>query len=104
MQDPQKVSPGSLMPKFPWLISDDMDLSTLPNKINAMITLGVPYPEGYAKQAQTDLEEQARKISADLKSQGVVVSPNKEIVALIAYLQRLGTDITKADKEEEITK
>lgn len=103
MQDPQKVSPGSLMPKFPWLITNDMDLSTLPRKINAMITLGVPYPKGYASQARTDLEAQARKIAVELKSQGVVVSPNKEIIALIAYLQRLGTDITKADKEQEVT-
>ena len=102
MQDPQKSSPGSLMPKFPWLINDDMDLSKLPEKIDAMITLGVPYPEGYDKKASTDLETQARKIVTDLKSQGVVVSPNKEIVALIAYLQRLGTDITKADKEQEV--
>ena len=103
MEDPQKVNSESLMPKFPWLITDDMDLTSLSKKIDAMITLGVPYPEGYDKQAEADLETQAAKIVDDLKSQGVVVSPKKEIVALIAYLQRLGTDITKADKEQTAT-
>ena len=62
-----------------------------------MITLGVPYSAGYDKQANTDLMTQANSIAADLKTNGAPIESNKELVALIAYLQRLGIDI-KAEK------
>lgn len=58
-----------------------------------MQKLGVPYPEGYDQQAVADLEAQAAGIATGLKDAGIAVMPNTEIVALIAYLQRLGTDI-----------
>jgi len=57
--------------------------------------LGVPYPEGYDETAIDDLRVQAESIVAGLKESGVEVLPETEIVALIAYLQRLGTDISK---------
>ena len=60
-----------------------------------MRTLGVPYAADYAAQANQDLMIQAKGIAADLNKDGIKVPPNKEIIALIAYLQRLGTDITK---------
>jgi cytochrome c oxidase cbb3-type subunit I/II len=88
------------MPKYPWIIYDDMKLSDLENKINAMITLGVPYPEDYAKQARQDLEIQAIKITDGLKSAGIETSHTKEIIAIIAYLQRLGTDIMVPETSE----
>ncbi len=93
MQAPESMSPGSIMPPYPWLISDDLDLSTTAKKIRVMQTLGVPYPEGYDEIAIDDLREQAEKIVASLKESGIETEWNKEIVALIAYLQRLGTDI-----------
>jgi cytochrome c oxidase cbb3-type subunit I/II len=58
-----------------------------------MRTLGVPYPDGYENQANDDLMKQAEAIALDLQKNGVPAEPDKEIIALIAYLQRLGTDI-----------
>jgi len=55
--------------------------------------VGVPYPEGYEQTALADLTAQAKTITDELQRNGVPAEPNKEIIALIAYLQRLGTDI-----------
>ncbi len=102
MEDPRTMSPGSLMPPYPWLISQELDISLLKNKISVMRSLGVPYPEGYEEIAPDDLSKQAEEIAADLLDSGVIVESNKEIVALIAYLQRLGTDIkVKTDQGAE---
>jgi cytochrome c oxidase cbb3-type subunit I/II len=95
MVDPRSMSPGSLMPPYPWMATNIMDHKDLPAKIRTLQKLGVPYPEGYDAQANADLETQANQIVANLKSSGVEVMPDSEIVALIAYLQRLGTDIKK---------
>ena len=93
MLDPESMSPGSIMPPYPWLIKDDLDIESTPSKIRAMQTLGVPYPKGYDERATNDLIEQSLKITAGLQESGIAVSHEKEIIALIAYLQRLGTDI-----------
>ena len=93
MLDPKSMSPGSIMPPFPWLISDDLDISDTGAKIRAMQKLGVPYEEGFDAVANDKLMEQAKQIAANLKESGIEVEPTKEIIALIAYLQRLGTDI-----------
>ncbi len=100
MKDPTSMSPGSIMPPFPWLVADQLDISNTPAKIRAMQTLGAPYPPGYADQCLEDLRVQASKIATGLKETGVTVSEDREIIAMIAYLQRLGTDIkaTKAAK------
>ena len=58
-----------------------------------MRTLGVPYPDGYESVANEELQKQADKITAELKKNGLTADGRKEIIALIAYLQRLGTDI-----------
>lgn len=91
--DPQTMSPGSIMPPYEWLISQTLDTTTTASKINAMRNLGVPYEAGYEKQANADLQKQARAIAADLEANRVKVKSDKEIIAIIAYLQRLGTDI-----------
>ena len=70
-----------------------MDTGDIDKKIRAMQDLGVPYTEGYDQEALGDLREQAQSIADNLKNTGVETSPEKEIIALIAYLQRLGTDI-----------
>jgi cytochrome c oxidase cbb3-type subunit I/II len=95
MVDPTSMSPGSLMPAYDWMSTNIMDHSSLPDKISTLRSLGVPYPEGYEVQAIPDLYVQADGIVKSLKSAGIEVMPESEIVALIAYLQRLGTDIKK---------
>lgn len=93
LMDPTTMSPGSIMPAYPWLIDQTLDISTTPSKINAMRTLGVPYEEGYDQKANDDLRKQADAIAANLAKDNIKVSSDKEIIAIIAYLQRLGTDI-----------
>lgn len=93
MRDPTSMSPGSIMPAYPWMITDDLDYSSIESKINVSRMLGTPYPEGYDEVAAEDIMIQARQIADNLKSQGIDVEPQKEIIAMIAYLQRMGTDI-----------
>ncbi len=103
MEDPRTMSPGSIMPPYAFMIEDDLDTSTTAAKIRAMQTLGVPYPEGYDVKANADLMKQANTIASDLGKDGIKVMGNKEIIAIIAYLQRLGTDI-KGEKLVEQSK
>jgi cytochrome c oxidase cbb3-type subunit I/II len=63
-----------------------------------MRSLGVPYPEGYENVAIAEARKQAEQIALDLQTAGAPANPNTEIIALIAYLQRLGTDIKVKDK------
>ncbi len=103
MYDPSILSPGTIMPKYPWLLVNTLDGADLPKKIKVLRELGVPYAEGYEDQAWEDLMTQAREIARILESEmaqdNIEVVPESEIVALIAYLQRLGTDI----KGENVT-
>lgn len=92
MQDPELTSAGSIMPRYPWLISDDLDTSLTAKKIGAMRTLGVPYTDAEEQGADGARDAQAKAIADNLAGAGIVVAPNKEIVALIAYLQRVGKD------------
>ncbi len=104
MLDPQKLNAESIMPPYPWLIEKDLDVSNLPSKIRVLTSLGTPYPEGYADgQALKDLEAQAANIAADLKSAGIDVEPNKQIIALIAYLQRLGVDLYSGNSQRQLS-
>lgn len=97
MADPRSTSPNSIMPSYTWLYDDDLDLSHTEGKIITMRNLGVPYPYDYEYKAVDDLKTQQHKIAADLQTNGIAsVKPEREIVALIAYLQRVGTDIKKA--------
>jgi cytochrome c oxidase cbb3-type subunit I/II len=93
MNDPTSMSPGSIMPPYPWLLTQDIDTSSTAAMIRAMQTIGVPYPAGYGARANDVLISQAEEIAGDLIKEGAPAEPRKEIVALIAYLQRLGTDI-----------
>ncbi len=97
MLDPTSMSPGSIMPPYPWLITQKLDTTQTEAKIRAMQTLGVPYRENFDQVAKAKLKEQADAIAADLKQNNIEVKSDREIIALIAYLQRLGTDI-KANK------
>ena len=95
LEEPSAISTGSVMPSYAFLIEHNIDTATTPLKINAMRTLGVPYEADFAPKANAALMKQANEIAASLKKDGIDVPANKEIIALIAYLQRLGTDINK---------
>ena len=102
MYDPQGLNEKSIMPRYQWLIKDELDKSSTQDKMRAMVTLGVPYTEAEINNALKHMDEQATKIETNLlanpdikKSFGAnTTAPlkDREIVALIAYLQRLGTD------------
>jgi cytochrome c oxidase cbb3-type subunit I/II len=110
---PKVVSPGSIMPAYAWLKGDryKIDYTMIPKKIRAMQTLGVPYKKGYDQVAIADLKKQATLIATDIvetspkealkgisKEALIKELENKKIIALIAYLQRLGTDIKTTKK------
>jgi cytochrome c oxidase cbb3-type subunit I/II len=97
MEDPRSTSPGSIMPNYAWLLKQRLDTNSLPARVSALRKVGVPYPAGYEHgQAQKDLQSQADKIVANLKTGMVNAQPDREIIAMIAYLQRLGMDIKTA--------
>jgi cytochrome c oxidase cbb3-type subunit I/II len=115
MYDPQSTSSGSIMPRYPWLItgsSSELDKSQTEAKMKTMVSLGVPYSEEDIANAQQSMLEQGTQIEKNLysdpdfaknyeadkkyaadNSEDFIEMKNREIVALIAYLQRLGTDI-----------
>lgn len=94
MNDPREISPGSIMPAYPWLLTKQIDEASVPNKISALTTLGVPYPLDYKNIAIQDMKMQAKIVADALRAEGIKnVKDDAEIIALIAYLQRLGTDI-----------
>lgn len=96
MRKPTDVTNNSIMPEYPWLYDNNLDESNTEAKIRAMRKLGVPYEEGYESKAMDDLHQQQDKIVKNLKEDKINADPKKEIIALIAYLQRLGTDIKKS--------
>ncbi|MEP6792963.1 MAG: cbb3-type cytochrome c oxidase subunit II, partial [Saprospiraceae bacterium] len=93
MYEPTSMSPGSIMPPYPFMFENDLDISTTNSKIHAMRKMGVPYPNGYEGIANDDLKMQADSIASNLKNDKINIPSSREIIALIAYLQRLGTDI-----------
>ena len=97
MDDPRSTSPGSIMPRFSWLLKNTLDTNCLPGRIAALRKVGVPYPAGYEDgRAQQELQAQQQRVVANLKTGMINASPDREVIALIAYLQRLGTDIKAA--------
>ena len=123
MYDPQSTSSGSIMPSYKWLVQDELDKSDTEDKMRAMQTLGVPYTDEEIEKAQQWMTEQGTKIEQNLyadpdfvssyeadkkyaKENGVEFTEmrDREIVALIAYLQRLGTDIKAQDLKQVSTK
>ena len=120
MYDPQSTSSGSIMPAYQWLIRDALNKSLTETKMKAMVSLGVPYSDEDIANAQQSMLEQGTQIEknlytdpdfaetyeADKKVGGeeFIEMRNREIVAIIAYLQRLGTDIKVEDLEVTTTK
>ncbi len=93
LDDPRSTSPGSIMPRYPWLLTQPLETASLPARIRALRKIGVPYPMGYENgAAEMDLNTQAIKVVANLKAGMITAETNREIIAVIAYLQRLGSD------------
>ncbi len=90
MMDPRSMSPFSNMPSYPHLAEKSFDQLALPKKIAVLARLGVPYPAMSADEIKIKALEQGAAIATDLKNNGVVVRPDSEMVAIIAYLQKLG--------------
>ncbi len=88
-RNPQEVSPGSIMPAYYWFLENDLNASQIKAKMRALRTLGVPYTDEDIEYAVDDLHTQANEIAATIDG----AESNKEVIAVIAYLQRLGTDI-----------
>jgi len=98
MEDPRSTSPRSIMPPYPWLLEKPLKLDDLPRKLRVLQRLGTPYSEAEIEQAVDDARRQAREIAAEVEAQGGPAGlADREIVALVAYLQRLGTDIQTAE-------
>jgi cytochrome c oxidase cbb3-type subunit I/II len=91
MEDPRKISIGSNMPSYPWLNAQNTDYASLVPKIRVQRTLGVPFPAWSPAVIDSLAREQAKTIAKELREQGRYIDADKEIVALIAYLQSLGT-------------
>jgi cytochrome c oxidase cbb3-type subunit I/II len=91
MVDPRSVSPGSIMPPFPDLVTAKVDASKTPDKMRALRSVGVPYTAEAIGSAQADEATQAKEIADGLRNEGATeATPGSELVALVAYLQRLG--------------
>jgi cytochrome c oxidase cbb3-type subunit I/II len=95
MQDPRSITARSIMPAYPQLLRDDIDFDGIQRRVDAMAMLGVPYGDAVKEGvARTMAERQAREIATGIAQQGGPANlDRKEIVALTAYLQRLGRDI-----------
>ena len=122
MYDPQSTSSGSIMPSYSWLVRDKHDRSNIESKMNAMVSLGVPYSEDEIANAETNMTAQATKIEKNLytdpdfakgyeadkkyaadNNEEFIEMRDREIIAMIAYLQRLGTDIKIKETGEIIS-
>ncbi len=102
MENPRSTTPNSIMPPYAWLLEKELDLSNTQAKLEAQMMLGVPYTPAQADNALQSAQDQAKAIADEVAAQGGPQGlENKQIVALVAYLQRLGVDIKKTATEEK---
>jgi cytochrome c oxidase cbb3-type subunit I/II len=101
MMNPRSTSGNSNMPSYPWLENTKTDLKALPNKIAVQQRLGVPYPAMSKDEIQQNALEQGMTIRMDLETNGAYVTEDSQMVAVIAYLQKLGSYVDLAAEEEE---
>jgi len=95
MDNPSEVVPRSTMPRYPWLLKDSIDFPAIQRRVDVMAILGVPYGDA-VKNAETMARQQASTLAAEVVQQGGPEGlEDKKIIALVAYLQRLGTDLFK---------
>jgi cytochrome c oxidase cbb3-type subunit I/II len=99
MINPRDVNPESIMPAYPWLQEAKTNFAVLSKKVSVLKTLGVPYTDEDVAQAEVLARAEAAAIVADLRQNGVQqVDEDREIVALIAYLQILGRQSTQVQQ------
>lgn len=91
--DPTSTSPGSIMPAYPWFNEKTVNVDQLAPKIRTLQRLGVPYPEGFDEEAADHYRQQAEQIVEGLEESGHQTTWDSHMVAIIAYMQRLGIDI-----------
>ncbi len=100
MEDPRAMEPASIMPAYPWLLKDKLDKSDLQAKMRALRKLGTPYTDEEIEKAIDRSRYQAKAIARRLTADGIKdVDHEVEVIALIAYLQRLGSDIKWREQE-----
>lgn len=98
-KDPRSMAPESIMPNYPWLLTTKLDTSLTVKKMEALRTLGTPYTDEEVAKVASLLRIQGKQIARRLDTEGVgKVDYDLEAIALIAYLQRLGTDIQWREK------
>lgn len=100
LDDPRVTSPGSIMPAYRFLLEKELKLNHTSAKVKAMRKLGAPYTQEEVSMAKEKAQAQAQTIADELAKDGLKEMQNKEVVALVAYLQRLGTDIKTAPSQE----
>jgi cytochrome c oxidase cbb3-type subunit I/II len=94
LENPRATSPGSVMPSYPHMLEDDVDWDVIQQRVDAMAMLGVPYGAKALSKADIMAHDQAGELAAKLEAAGGPKGmANKDVIALIAYLQRLGVDI-----------
>jgi cytochrome c oxidase cbb3-type subunit I/II len=71
MDDPTSISPGSIMPRYSWLLTQVLDITSTEAKISTLRKLGVPYPDGFESIANDSLMRQAQGITKDLQKNGI---------------------------------
>ena len=99
MVKPVSTSPDSLMPPYPWLKTDKVDFNSIAGKMRALNMISVPYEASAIDGAVADAKKQAQAIADGLTAQGDAVDSESELIALISYLQRLGTDGQKDQQQ-----
>ena len=92
MRDPRSTSPGSVMPPYNWMLHDRYDVADIQASLRALRKVGVPYTDADIDGAPAAIDAQARGIVERLATAGITAEPDRDIIALIAYLQRLGKD------------
>jgi cytochrome c oxidase cbb3-type subunit I/II len=100
MRAPTATSTGSIMPAYPWLYERAADAAVAADKMRVLKKLGVPYTDAQIAAAADDYRRQAEQVVANLVAKGkadAADARDREIVALIAYLLRLGRNLPPAD-------
>ena len=90
LMDPRSTSQGSNMPVYAWLKTRKVDFTKTRGKMIAMRKLGVPYTDEDIADCQDVAKSQGTLIASDLQANAVTIEPDCKMVAVIAYLQRLG--------------
>jgi cytochrome c oxidase cbb3-type subunit I/II len=101
MKNPRATTPGSVMPPYPWLFTATLDPADVQASVTALRKVGVPYSDEQLAGVPQQMQEQSQRIVQSLAGAGIKAEPTHEIIAMIAYLQRLGVDGRAAIKAEQ---